>query len=242
MRRLAGVVLALVGLCVAAAGAALAIWVGTDNRAVTGPHPIDTDGVAIVTTPDAITWAGATVTLVAAVPDKRPIFVGVANAVDVENYLSRTAAVRVDSVRIPWEIDTSDQDGRRWLPASPVAIDWWIDQASGMGGAALEFELPEETVSVAVLAIGANDLSGLTLTASYHVRGGFVAGLGAVAIGLGMVLAAIMIWRGRARRDVVDDDGYVYVYIDADGHEYLVPLDELDEYEIVDVTGDKHET
>lgn len=242
MRKLAGVVLALIGLCVAVLGAALAVWVGTDNRAVSGPHEIDTDGVAVVTAPDALTWAGATVTLVADVPDEKPVFVGVANAVDVEDYVAQIAAVRVDSLRIPWEVDTSEQDGESVLPASPVALDWWIDNASGMGGAALEFELPEETVSVAVLAIGNNDLSGLTVTASYHVRGGFVAGLGAVALGLGLLLGAFVVWRGRARRDVVDDDGYVYVYLDEEGHEHLVPVDELDEYEIVDVTGEKHET
>ncbi|MDN5853041.1 MAG: hypothetical protein L0K86_09375 [Actinomycetia bacterium] len=242
MRRLAGVVLALLGLGVAVVGAALAIWVGTDDRAVSGPHEIDADGVAVVTAPDAITWADATVTLDADVPGDKPVFIGVGNSVDVEDYLGDTRAVRVDSVRIPWEIDTSEQEGRQSLPASPIAVGWWDEQAGGMGGAVLEFELPEETVSVAVLAIGDNDLSGLTITASYHVRGGFVAGLGAVALGVGLMLAALVVWRGRVRSAVVDDDGYVYVYYDEEGRERLVPLDELDEYDIVDLTGEKYET
>ena len=242
MRRVAGVVLALIGVCTIVLGVALAIWVGTDNRAVSGPHRIDADGIAVVTAPDAITWAGATVRLVAEVPDEKPVFVGVGNAVDVEDYVSDTSAVRVDSLQIPWEIDTSNQDGQQLLPASPVAVDWWIEQASGMGGASLEFELPEETASVAILGVGDNDLSGLTVTASYHVRGGFVVGLGAAAFGLGLVLLAFMIWRGRGGSDVVDEDGYVYVHFDEDGNEHLVPIEELDEYEIVDITGDKHET
>ena len=242
MRRVAGVVLALFGLCIAALGVALAVWVGTDNRAVSGPHEVGADGIAVVTAVDAITWTGATVTLVADVPDKKPVFIGVANAVDVEDYLADTAALRVDSVRIPWEIDTSQKDGEPLLPASPIAVEWWNEQASGQGGAVLEFELPEETVSVAVLAVGDNDLSGLTMTASYDVRGGFVAGLGAVVVGLGLMLAAVGIWRGRQQSDVVDEDGYVYVRIDDDGNEHVVPLDELDEYEIVDVTGDRDET
>ncbi len=241
MRRLAGVVLVLFGLCIAVVGAALAIWVGTDNRAVSGPHEVDVDGVAVVTAPDAITWADATVTVDAAVPGDSPVFIGVGNSVDVEDYLDDTRAVRVEAVQIPWQIDTSEQDGRESLPASPIAVDWWIEQASGMGGAVLEFELPQETVSVAVLAIGDNDLSGLTITASYDVRGGFVAGLGAIAFGVGLLLAAVVVWRG-GRDDVVDDDGYVYVHYDDEGREHLVPLDALDDYDIVDVTGDKHET
>ncbi|UYM05905.1 hypothetical protein [Solicola gregarius] len=78
------------------------------------------------------------------------------------------------------------------------------------------------------------------MTASYHVPDGFVIGLGTAAIGLGLMLAAVVVWRGRGRSDVVDDAGYVYVYFDEDGNEHLIPLDELDEYEIVDVTGEKH--
>lgn len=241
MRWIAGVVVALLGLCLAVVGAALAILVGVDNRASTGPHPVDVDGVAVVTAPDAIRWSGATVTLDVEVPDRKPVFVGVGNSVDVDDYLAETRTVRVDSIDVPWNIETSEHDGNPWLPASPLAVDWWTAQASGMGGAELRFELPDETVSVAVLAVGATDLSGLTVTASYYVRGGFAIGLGTVAIGLGMILAAIVIWRGRGRSDTVDDDGYVYVYIDEEGNEHLVPLDELEEYEIVDVTGEKRD-
>lgn len=239
MRRVAGVVLALLGLCIAVLGAALAIWLGTDNRATTGPHAIDTDAAAVATSADALTWSGATVTVEVEVPGKRPVFVGVANSVDVDDYLRDTRSLRVDGYRVPWTLRTSVQDGHRWLPATPVALDWWQQQASGMGGATLDFELPDETVSLAVLAIGDSDLSGLTITASYEVRGGFVLGLGLVAAGLGLVVAGIVVFRGFARSRVVDDDGYVYVHIDDDGNEVLVPVDELDEYEIVDVTGEQ---
>lgn len=239
MRRTAGVLLALLGLGIAALGAALAIWVGTDNRATTGPHPLDTEAAAVATSPDALSWAGPTVTVTAEVPDNKPVFVGLANAVDVNDYLRDTRALRIDDFRLPWKIETSGQDGRRWLPATPIALDWWQYQASGMGGARLEFELPDETVCLAVLAVGDSDLSGLTLTASYEVGGGFWIGLGLVAVGLGVVIGGIVVFRGFARRRLVDDDGYVYVHIDEDGNEVLVPVDELDDYDIVDVTGEK---
>lgn len=239
MRRTAGAALALLGLCVAVLGAVLAVWVGTDNRATTGPHPIDTDTSAVATSPDALSWAGATVTVTAEVPDNKPVFVGVANAVDVNDYLRDTRTLRVDSFRLPWTIETSVQDGRPWLPATPVALDWWQQQASGMGGARLEFELPDETVCLTVLAVGDSDLSGLTVTASYEVGGGFWIGLGLVAVGIGILVAGVVVFRGFAHAEVVDDDGYVYVYIDEDGNEVLVPIDELGDYDIVDVTGEK---
>ncbi|UYM05906.1 hypothetical protein [Solicola gregarius] len=138
MRRIAGGVLALVGLCIAILGVALAVLVGTDDRARTGPHRIEADGVAVVTAPDAIRWSNATVTLDVEVPDRKPVFVGVANSVDVDDYLADTRAVRVDSLDVPWTIETSKQSGRPWLPASPLAVDWWTEQASGIGGAELE--------------------------------------------------------------------------------------------------------
>ncbi|UPK73827.1 hypothetical protein MU582_15485 [Nocardioidaceae bacterium SCSIO 66511] len=241
MRRIAGVALALVGLCVLVLGAALAVVVGPDNRVSTSAHRIDAKGVAVVTAPDAIAWTDATVTIDVQVPERKPVFLGVGNSVDVEDYLSDTRALRIDSVDVPWDIETSEQSGKAWLPASPLAIDWWTEQASGMGGAALDLDLTDETVSIAVLAVGANDLSGLKVTGSYYVRGGFAIGLGMAAIGLGLILTAIVVWRGRRGPHVVDANGYVYVYVDPDGNETLVPLDELEEYEIVDVTGDKHE-
>ena len=123
MRRFAGVTLALVGLCLALLGAALAVVVGSDNRVATDRHPLDAEGVAVITAPDAIRWSGVTVTIDVRVPDRKPVFVGVANSVDVEDYLSDTRTLRVDSVDLPWSVETSERDGEAYLPASPLAID-----------------------------------------------------------------------------------------------------------------------
>lgn len=239
MRRVAGAVLMLLGLCAALFGCALAVWLGTDNTATTGPHLIDTDAVAVATSDEAIEWTGATVRITAEIPDDKPVFVGVGNPVDVDDYLSQTRTLRVDRYSVPWTLKTSVQDGQQWLPATPVALDWWQTSAAGMGGASVEFELPEETMSLVILAVGDNDLSGLTVTAAYEVRGGFLIGLGLVGIGLGIIIVAVLLMRGFRRPTVVDEDGFIYVYIDEDGNERLVPIEELDEYDVVDVTGEK---
>lgn len=197
MRRIAGGVLLLLALLGVVGGAAMAILLGPDDRAVTGPHPIDEQGAPVVTAPGVISWVGPTVTVQAEVPGDDPVFVGVANSVDVEDYLDDTAHVTVDSYRVPWRVTTSHVDGRPSLPASPTALDWWIADSAGVGGASTTFTLPDQTVSVAVLPVGAHDLKGLDVTLAYEVRGGFGIGLGAVAVALGLGLLGWVMVRRR---------------------------------------------
>ena len=88
--------------------------------------------------------------------------------------------------------------GRPFVPVAPTAIDWWIASGSGQGGAVTTFELPDESVSVAVVALGEADLSGMTISGSYDVRGGFGIGLGIAVAGLGVVLFGWVTFRGTA--------------------------------------------
>ncbi|MGH3425296.1 MAG: hypothetical protein ACRDO8_11230 [Nocardioidaceae bacterium] len=197
MRRIAGGVLVLLALLTVLVGAAMAVLLGPDDRAVTGPHAVDADGVAVVTAPGVISWAGPTVSVTAEVADDRPVFVGVGNSVDVEDYVGETERLVVDSYEVPWSITTSREDGKPNLPASPTALDWWIEDGAGLGGASITFALPDETVSLAILSVGANDLKGLTVTTSYDVRGGFGIGLGLVAVGVGGALLGWVVVRRR---------------------------------------------
>ena len=198
MRRLVGILLMVAALGCVVVGAGIAALLGPDNRAVTGPHPMSVDGVALTTAPEVLSWAGPTVTVLVVLPDDRPVFIGVGNIVDVRDYLADTRVRQVDSFEVPWTITTSDIDGADFVPAAPTALDWWLAQAAGQGGASLTFRLPDETVSVAVIAIGDSTLEGLQVTASYDAAGGFGIGLGLVALGLGMGLFGWIAFR-RAR-------------------------------------------
>ncbi|MFY0406168.1 hypothetical protein [Solicola sp. PLA-1-18] len=241
MRRIVGGLVLLVGVVVAVAGAALMIVLGPDDRATTGPHPIDTVGVAVVTTPKAIAYAGPTVSVLAEVPDDKPVFVGLGNAVDVENYLGKTQRLSITRVRVPWKISTTQEQGEPNLSAAPTALDWWVAQSAGLGGASITVRLPDEPVSLAVLSVGDSDLEGLEITTAYDVGGGFVMGAGGVAAGLGIAFLGLMQVRGmplrRAGRgaDASEDDGDArYVFVDAEGVEHEVAPDDLDGYEIID--------
>jgi len=186
MRRLVGIVLMVAALGCVASGATVAALLGPDNRAVTGPHPMSFDGVALVTAPEVLSWAGPTVTVLVEVPDETPVFVGLANTVDVRDYLSQTRVQQVDTFEVPWTVTTSEVEGDDFVPAAPTALDWWLAQGAGQGGASVTVQLPDETVSLAVVAIGDTTLEGLEVTASYDAAGGFGIGLGLVAMGLGL--------------------------------------------------------
>ena len=208
MRRLVGIALMVAALGCLLSGTAMAVLLGTDNRAVTGPHPMSFDGVAMVTAPDVLSWAGPTVTVLVELPNERPVFVGLGNAVDVTDYLRDTPVLRVESYEVPWTITTSEVDGQDFVPAAPTALDWWLAQSAGQGGASLTFRLPEETVSLAVIGVGDTKLEDLRVTASYDLAGGFGIGLGLVGLGLGLAVFGWLAFRRvrAAPGDWLDED------------------------------------
>ncbi len=188
MRRGLGALLLLCAMLATLGGAALALLLGPDGRSTTGPHPIGTDAVAMVTAPGVLSWSGATISIAVSMPEDRPAFVGLGNTVDVEDYLGGTHRSEVTSYRVPWQLSTVDTSGADFLPAAPTAVDWWLASGSGRGGAQLTVLLPEESVSLAVIAVGNQTLEGAAVTASYDQPGGFGIGLGTVAVGIGIGL------------------------------------------------------
>ncbi|WP_262849371.1 hypothetical protein [Mumia quercus] len=213
MRRGAGIGLLALGIILVLAGTAVAVAMGPDDRLTTGPHDVRTDGRAVVTKPAVLARYGPQVSVLVEVPDEKPVFVGLGHTVDVEDYVSSTARVEVTRYRVPWSLERRDATGEPQLRAAPTALDWWLAQSSGIGGAQLRFTLPDDAVSLAVLAVGDFDLRGLRVTASYEVPGAFGVGVGTAATGLGVVLLALVAlkWVPGVRRTApaVDAVGFV---------------------------------
>lgn len=237
--------LAALGTLVLAVGTAAAVVLGPDSRFTTGPHPIDTSGTVVLTQPGVIGWRGLQVDVLVEVPADKPVFVGLGNSVDVTDYVSQTQRLEVTSFERPWDIETETVDGQPGLPGAPTALDWWIAGSAGLGGASISVTLPDETTSLAVVAVGATNLSGLEVTLAYGPRGGFAASLGVALLGAGVLLAGGVLLRGGAltsdgssgELEVVEE--VVYVVVDEDGVEHEISADQLgdydlDEYELVD--------
>lgn len=229
----------VVGALLALLGAAVMVVLGPDSRFTTGPHRVDTDGVAVVTAPGVISYRGLQVDVLVEVPVDKPVFVGIGNTVDVDDFLKDTKRLEVTSFHVPWTVRTEQRDGRPALSSAPTALDWWVADSAGLGGAAISTTLPDESVSLAILSVGASDLSGLRVTFAYGIRGGFGMGLGAVLLGLGLLWAGLLLRRGTVvptlasgpdhdapvqRAEEVEE--VVYVFVDEQGVEREVSAEE----------------
>ena len=254
MRTLTGWALSVLGVLVAVAGVAVMVVLGPDSRLSTGPHPIETDDIAVVTAPKVIRWADVQVDVLVEVPVRKPVFVGLGNAVDVQNYVAKTQRLEVASFSRPWRLTTRAVEGQPNLPGAPTAIDWWIESSAGLGGASISAQLPDETVSIAVLSVGSSNLAGLEVTLAYGVKGGFAKGLSALLIGLAAVWIGVMVLRSRweddGEDDWIDGDGdgagdeveeVVYVYVDDDGVEHEITAEEAADLDVVEEIVDEEE-
>ena len=242
MRARVGLGVALFGALLALLGIALMVVLGPDGSVTSGPHDVETDGIAIVTAPEVLSWAGLQMTVLAELPVNKPVFVGLGNTVDVDNYIKGTKHLEVDSFHLPWQVHTRVMKGRDNMPAAPTALDWWLADSAGLGGASIDTTLPDQTVSLAILSVGFSNLKGLKVTVGYGIKGGFVLGGGIALLGAGGILFGRVLRRGDGwwREAAVDDgddeefDDVRYVYVDEDGVEHEISEAELVDYEIVD--------
>lgn len=254
MRTKAGWAVTILGAVCAVAGLAAMVVLGPDSRFTTGPHAIDTDGIAVVTAPSAIRWKGVQVDILAEVPVNKPVFIGIGNSVDVENYVKETRRIEVTSFSTPWNLKVRNVEGREGLSGAPTALDWWLAGSAGLGGARISTLLPDQTVSAAILSVGSSNLQGLQVSYAYGIQGGFAKGGGLLLAGLGGIWGGALIRRAEgywdedeadtvlARRrvaapgDAVEEiEEVVYVYVDEDGVEREISAEEAAGFEVVEV-------
>lgn len=251
MRTRLGLATLAVGVLLAALGAVVTTLLGPDGRYVTGPHEVRTDSL-VVTRPAVLAWRGLELDVLAELPADKPVFVGLGNAVDVEDYVGRTRRVVVDGVGRPWDPSFEQVDGEPNLDASPVSLDWWLAAEAGLGAAHLSTTLPDETVEVAILPVGEADLTGLRVSVAYGVPHGFAWSLGSLLLGLGLAVLGVLLWRGVPLRPEpalvwLDDEedeqraDAAVVPADADAQDDADPVEEQVVYVLVDEDGTERE-
>ncbi len=197
MRRVSGWLLVLVGVAALIVGLAVAVAFGPDDTLAVGPHQISTTGVALISAPGALSYAGPTLQVTATAEQPgASIFVGVGHDVDVRDYLSGSAYTQIDKVSLPWRAETSDVPGRTRPIADPSELTWWLTTGSGRGAATVMLPLLDAPIDVVVII--ADGARGFTteVTVGILQEGIFPGAMGVLLGGVGLLVAGRLVLRG----------------------------------------------
>lgn len=188
-----GLLLTLIGLVVGIAGAVAAFWlVGPDNTISTGGRSLTSDGLAVVTAPDLLDRHGPTLRV--SVTGSKPVFVGIAQDLDVADYLNGAAHTRVIRYDVPSTISTQTMRGLEHKLTPPGDLDWWVAKSGGNGNQSIAWPMQDGRYSVVVMnadgtpAVDTKVSFGIELHRSFGISL-LVLGAGIVALALGIALA-----------------------------------------------------
>ncbi|WP_350280251.1 hypothetical protein [Kribbella sp. HUAS MG21] len=186
-----GLLLALGGLVVAAAGAFAAFWlVGPDNTISTPAREFDSSGLAVVTAPALLDRHGPTLRVTAS--GDKPLFVGVAQDLDVRDYLSGAAHTRLVNFDPPATFGTQELKGRTGKLTPPGELDWWVAH-SAPGSQSLAWPIQDGRYDVVVMNADGTPAVGAQVTFGVQVNRLFgicllVLGAGVLVLALGLTL------------------------------------------------------
>jgi hypothetical protein len=197
-----GVVLALIGFGVTAAGAGL-MWAHSTQRDADGylespTWDLQTDTYALTTEDIDLAVASAEEWLWLRELEVRvdidptseaPVFVGVGPRDEVESYLADVAQARVVNLGGDRDDVTYRTTGFDPPPSAPAEQGFWTAQAEGSGPQQLAWEAEPGTWSAVVMNADAS--AGVAIAASGAVEADFLLPLGAALLAGGLVLLAI---------------------------------------------------
>lgn len=193
--------LIVVGALLAALGAASAVAIGPDN-VLSSPGKSVALGPAgsLVTAPDLIAVTGSTATITAQGEGGKPVFLGVAHPVDVQDALRAREVTELTGIRGLGDITTrtrhaTDKDAKG--VADPAKLPIWTVKDSGTGTRSVTFPLDGAAHSVAVIGAAG---SSATLTAGVALAGSFWIALAVALLGLALVVLGVRSGR-RSRGD-----------------------------------------
>ncbi|MGZ4608905.1 MAG: hypothetical protein ACXV2H_01455 [Actinomycetes bacterium] len=193
----AGAILAVGGGAVASAGGAVMAVSGSDSTLTTGRHTVVTTTHALATSSGNISAHGADAlgggaTLRLSVTDARkPVFLGVGRAADVDRYLEGAAVETVTDLELaPYHLTTTRTGGTASL-ASPTSQSFWVARSDGANSASLARKLRKGDYRVVVM--NADGSAGVDADGqvALHVPHLFTIGVGLLIAGLAGVAAGI---------------------------------------------------
>jgi len=200
IRRIFGVLLALIGLIVAVLGGAAAFWlIGPDNTVRTGEQPLSSKGLAIASTPEMLDRNGPVLHVDVRSTKGTPVFVGVGRDFDVESYLKGTAHSRLVQLEYPIALTTQDVKGTAGPLTAPGTLDWWVAKADGAGSQSIAWPIEDGPYEVVVMNADGKTAPDTRVDLGLEIKGAFSTALGIFAAGLVLLALGILLVLFRRR-------------------------------------------
>lgn len=195
MKKFLGILLAIVGLLLSAAGITGVVLIGSDNT-VDSPTTTITlgDAKAIVSTPGLLAFKDTTLRL-SAQSSGGAAFIGQAHPIDAKSYLSSAPTYAVTKV------DTSGMSGvvvkgdPKAALAEPTKQTFWTAKTTGSGVQTLKLRLDGTPTEYVVMPVGKP--GDVTVTSGVEVKNGFALSIGAVVLGILALLSGVLLMRRR---------------------------------------------
>jgi hypothetical protein len=195
VKRVVGVLLALVGLALTAAGVWLAVELGSSGTARFTVHPATADPVLIG--PDVLNRVDPDVVVTATPPAGGSVWMALANPSDAEAVLGSARRVEATGVSVrDWTLTTATRGSG--VAGDLAAADLWRQQDEGAGSATLTVRQSEAPETLVVRADGA-PLASVTYTVVDKTW--FVEAVVAALVGLFLlVVGVLLLWPRRHPR------------------------------------------
>ncbi|TCC07569.1 hypothetical protein [Kribbella soli] len=200
IRRIFGVLLALIGLIVAVVGGAAAFWlIGPDNTVQSGEQHLSSKGLAIASTPDLLNRHGPVLHVDVRSTKNQPVFVGVARDFDVSSYLKGFAHTKLVQVQYPIALSTQDEKGTAGPLAAPDTLDWWVAKANGTGTQSIAWPIEDGPYDVVVMNADGKTAPDVQVDLGIEIPKAFASALGVFAVGIVLLALGILLVLFRRR-------------------------------------------
>ncbi len=200
IRRIFGVLLALIGLIVAVVGGAAAFWlIGPDNTVQSGEQHLSSKGLAIASTPDLLNRHGPVLHVDVRSAKNQPVFVGVARDFDVSSYLKGISHTKLVQVQFPIALSTQDEKGTAGPLAAPDTLDWWVAKANGTGTQSIAWPIEDGPYDVVIMSADGKTAPDVQVDLGIEIPKAFATALIVFAAGIILLALGILLILFRRR-------------------------------------------
>ncbi|HEY3558391.1 MAG TPA: hypothetical protein VGL05_13050 [Kribbella sp.] len=194
IRRVVGVVVALVGLVVAVVGGAAAFWlIGPDNTVHSGEQTLSSKGLAIASTPELLNRNGPVLHVDVRSTKNQPVFVGVARDFDVTSYLNGVGHTKLVQVQYPIALSTEDEKGTAGPLTAPATLDWWVAKADGTGTQSIAWPIEDGPYDVVIMNADGKTPPDVQVNLGIELTHAFTTALAVFAIGIVLLALGILL-------------------------------------------------